>query len=117
MKKLILAAVLFVVSTINLSVFGQTYAKFKSFDNTVMFQRTSEIKATLKFENVNGYIVTEYLTCTAGDGNTATYTNKDGSYAILTTTPWNFSGITSYEIDYYNSLGRRLWSSRISVSK
>ncbi len=116
MKKLFLLAVLFVVSISNLSVFGQAYPlpKLKSFDNTVMFQRMSETTATLKFENVNGYIITENLKNRSKTGEVITYRTSDGYYVKLTPTPFNFSGLVSYEIDYYNPLDRRLWSSRVS---
>ena len=115
MKKLFLLAVLFVVSTSTLFVSAQTYPqpKLTSFDKTVMFQRTSEATATLKFENVNGYVVTEYLKNRSQSGDVVTYKTSDGGSVVLQPTPFNFSNLASREIEYYNSLGRRLWISRV----
>ena len=116
MKKLILTAVLFVAATSTSIVSAQTYPtpQLKSLNKTVMIQRTSETTLTLKFENVNGYVVTEYLKNRSKTGDVVTYTGGDGCYVKLWPTALNFTGYVSYEIEYYNSLGRRIWYTRVT---
>ncbi len=115
MKNLILSLLFVLVSTSTSFVSAQTYPqpKLTSPDKKVMFQRTSATTATLKFENVNGYIVTEYLknrSVTEGEIRVITYRTSDGYYIELTPI---ITWCVAFNIDYYTPLDRKLWSSAI----
>jgi hypothetical protein len=111
MKKSILLAVLFVVSTSTISVLGQQFKKLRSGDGSTAFQKTSSTTAVLHFENVYEYVVTKNLKLVSQDGDTKRWNCGNGDYVI--TSPEYF--ITTpipgyYRVEYYDVLDRILWS-------
>jgi hypothetical protein len=115
MKKLILTAVLFVAATSTSIVSAQTYPGYamKSFDNKIFFQRTTATTGVLKFENVDGIVVTKSLKNRSQTGEVITWRMSDGGYITLRPTPFNFSSYFCYELEYYNELGNFKWTGRI----
>ena len=117
MKKLILAAVLFVVSTSTLFVSGQTYRKHKTLDNTAMFQKTSSTTATLKFESAAGNVVTKNCTNRRETADGLTYMVGNGDYITVVKNPHavyfsleHNEALIGFDISFYNSLDRKLWT-------
>lgn len=102
------------VSTIS---FSQTYTKHKTLDNTAIFQKTSANTATLKFENEDGYVVTKNCTNRRETAEGLTYMVGNGDYITIVKNPWAAmnnpflpAGTVAFDISFYNSLDRKLWT-------